>query len=520
MGNDHERAVAVVGAGVAGLAAAYSLVDRGHPLDLIERSDRIGGHADTREVGGKHVDVGFMVLNNVTYPNLTEWLTRLGVAIAPSDMSFSVSNSSAEWCSDGFSGMFANWNSIVSSKHWHMLVEMLRFQREVESFLRSPLQTDITLGHFVSSRGFSDYFVHNYLVPVCSSVWSTPGKLILESSAECILRFMSNHHMLQLIFRPGWLTVNGRSHQYVHKVQQHIEANGGSVHTSTVVERVQPCDDGVALHFSSGSVQRYKRAVLATHAPDALRMLGNDASPSQRQLLSSFAYSASKLYLHRDARYMPTRRCAWASWNFRSSSAGNDNVCLTYWLNRLQNLGDVPADPKAESKDGDPVLVTLNPQERPRAVLQEWETSHPVPSREANSASKRMCTIQGENCLYFCGAYEGFGFHEDGVKSGFACASAVSDELHPLKSPKATNGFVNGANGHHDDVNAVFKHGSHILKQNPPHMLVMGTHYVARLLCVSFFRSVACVHFFTHEIHYPSFHCRSLLNLIWSCAGH
>lgn len=497
-------AVAVVGSGVAGLACAFSLAEKGYSVHLLERSNTLGGHADTRIVGKTQVDVGFMVYNNVTYPNMAEWFTRLGVVCEPSDMSFSVSKhargfageSQLEWSSDGLSGMFATRSNIVSRSHWRMLAEMLRFEHEVERFLQqhnlhsSNIQT---LSEFVHAHGFSEYFVHNYLVPVCSSIWSTPGSLILQSSAESILRFMRNHHMLQLLFRPAWLTVAGRSSEYVTRVRQYIENNGGKVFTGASIERAIPDANAgsVALYHELSSVPwHYKRVVLAVHAPDALAMLGRNATPLQQKLLNSFTYCRSKLYLHRDARYMPWRRSAWASWNFMSSGEESGNVCLTYWLNRLQNLGEVAADPPDESKDGDPVLVTLNPSEKPRGVVAEWETSHPMPSAEANSAAKWLHSVQGQNNVYICGAYEGFGFHEDGVKSGFACAAALSDDLGGENQQSHTDARNGLDKPKEDEAKGPFAHGHHVLRPNPPHMLVTGHHYVARLFCVRFLRCV------------------------------
>lgn len=419
-----------------------------------------------------------------------------------------------------------------SPLHWRMLSEMQRFEREANRFLvsHSNLEDesayDVSLGEFVRASGFSDYFIFNYLVPICSSIWSTPGERILECSARCIFRFLRNHHMLQvracvratissshlgnsggvtssskprlfssiikcliysvqIAFRPRWLTVRGRSKAYVQKVCDFIRNRGGDLKCNSEVRSVHRRGSGVEVVTTNGDstfhgkVRPYveldwehcgcamlkfcfcwhawRKVILACHAPDSLAMLGEQATDEERSILGGFEYHESKLFLHRDASLMPSRKSAWASWNFLSGAREGD-ICLTYWLNRLQSLGDVPDD-ESFGSGVRPVLVTLNPATRPRGIVKEWRTSHPVPSQEAYAASQKLHRLQGHGGIFFCGAYEGFGFHEDGACSGFRAAK------HALSAP------VENA-----------------LRPLPRHMLVYGFSWILREVCLSFFR--------------------------------
>eukprot|EP00899_Mesostigma_viride_P018529 jgi/Mesvir1/26678/Mv20460-RA.1 len=288
-------------------------------------------------------------------------------------------------------------------------------------------QEDMTLGEFLKRGRYSYRFCEHYIVPVCASIWSCSPANIKNSSARSILSFLRNHHMLQLFGRPQWLTVKGRSEKYVEKVVRAILANPDcKVLTGTSVETIIPGSNGVRVTTTNGASNTFDACVLATHAPDALHVLGEHASDEQRRVLGAFVYSRSKIYLHRDISLLPASQDAWSAWNFMGGGSNGGNVCVTYLLNRLQNL----------TLAGAPVLVTLNPPKKPTSVVSSWEASHPVPSRAASRAIAEMKQIQGRGRLFMCGAYAGYGFHEDGVKSGFAAAAALLGQTwEPLSNP-------------------------------------------------------------------------------------
>jgi len=307
------------------------------------------------------------------------------------------------------------------------------------------------LGQFVAARGYSPFFVDNYLVPICSSIWSTPGAAILACDALTLLSFLKNHHMLQLAGRPQWITPARRSAAYTSAVAAALVALGAEVRTGCAVARVTRGGGGarpsLALAGEAGAAPplEFDSILLAVHAPEALALLGETASVAERETLGAFGYSTSTVYLHRDATLMPRRRAAWAAWNFLEAATGGGGrggVCLTYWLNKLQNLGDVPfAAAGGGGGAPPPVLVTLNPAQPPAHVVRQWQAAHPVPSRAAAAAKRRLPQLQGAGGggLYFAGAYAGYGFHEDGVVSGLQAAAAAlrapPPNLLPLARP-------------------------------------------------------------------------------------
>ena len=346
-----------------------------------------------------------------------------------------------EWGSNGLGGLFAQKSNAVSPQFLRMVADLPRFEREVLAYLAKweaadALASDaLSLGDWLAKRRFTASFTYHYLIPVCSSIWSTPGAGILTADALTILSFLRNHHMLQLFNRPQWLTVAGRSRTYVDAAVAHLESCGGSVRTHTRVVSVQHGDPekgqpaGVTLQ--GGETLAFDAVIVACHAPDALTLLGKGATIHETTVLSAFQYSTSDVYLHRDASLMPRSRAAWSAWNFLSEeSAPGGGVCLTYHLNTLQNLGHVPfaaASPGHDSKDTPPVLVTLNPAEPPEHVTAVWQASHPIPSRAAALMKRRIPALNegafaSGGAVYFAGAYCGFGFHEDGIVAGFTAA--------------------------------------------------------------------------------------------------
>ncbi|XP_021752422.1 uncharacterized protein LOC110717930 [Chenopodium quinoa] len=413
--------VAVVGGGISGLGAAYEIAKTGVKVVLYEKEDYLGGHAKTVRIDGIDLDLGFMVFNRVTYPNMMELFESLGIEMEDSDMSFSVSldkGRGCEWGSrNGLSGLFAQKTNAVNPYFLKMIQEIFKFKNEVIMYLEelennSEMDRTQTLGHFIKSRGYSELFQKAYLVPMCASIWSCPSDTVMNFSAFSILSFCRNHHLLQVFGRPQWLTVKGRSHCYVNKVREELENRGVQVKTNSEVISVSTSDEGCTLLCSDGSKDIYDRCIIAVHAPDAIQMLGNEATYDERSILGAFQYVYSDIYLHRDINFMPKNPAAWSAWNFLGTI--DNKLCLTYWLNVLQNI-----------ESSLPFLVTLNPPHQPENMLLKWTTGHPVPSVAATKTSLDLGNIQGTRGIWFCGAYQGYGFHEDGLKAGMVAAQGV-----------------------------------------------------------------------------------------------
>ncbi|KAL3634448.1 hypothetical protein CASFOL_021502 [Castilleja foliolosa] len=414
--------VAVVGGGISGLVSAYVAAEGGAEVALYEKDDYLGGHAKTVTIDGTSLDLGFMVFNRVTYPNMMEFFESLGVEMELSDMSFAVSldkGLGCEWGSrSGLSGLFAQKKNIMNPYFWKMIKEITKFKDDVLNYLEElennpDIDRNETLGHFVQSRGYSELFQKAYIIPICGSIWSCSSEGVMSFSAYSILSFCRNHHLLQLFGRPQWLTVKWRSQDYVEKVRQVLESKRCRIRTNAEVCSVLSNDEGCSIICKDGSEDTYDQCIIAAHAPDALNMLGNQATFDELRILGAFQYVYSDVYLHRDKKFMPQNTAAWSAWNFLGTI--NKKVCLTYWLNVLQNI----------SETGLPFLVTLNPPSKPDHTLLKWSTSHPIPSVAASKASAELSLIQGKRKIWFCGAYQGYGFHEDGLKAGMLAANGL-----------------------------------------------------------------------------------------------
>ncbi|XP_077228232.1 uncharacterized protein LOC143861185 [Tasmannia lanceolata] len=413
--------VAVIGAGISGLVSAYVLAKAGVEVVLYEKENYLGGHARTVTFDGTDLDLGFMVFNGVTYPNMMEFFESLGVDIEASDMSFSVSldkGKGCEWGSrNGLSSLFAQRSNALNPFFWQMIREIIKFKSDVIEYLEvlennPDLDRNETLGSFIKSHGYSLLFQEAYLVPVCASIWSCPSEGVMTFSAFSVLSFCRNHHLLQLFGRPQWLTVRWRSHTYVNKVREELESRCCQIRKGCAVQSVSTANGGCFVLDVHGSQEMYDGCIMAIHAPDALRTL-EGATYEETRVLGAFQYVYSDVFLHRDKNLMPQNPTAWSAWNFLGTT-GN-KVCLTYWLNVLQNIDDT----------GLPFLVTLNPPHTPHHNLLKWSTSHPVPSVAAAKALLELDGIQGKRGIWFCGAYQGYGFHEDGLKAGMVAANSL-----------------------------------------------------------------------------------------------
>ncbi|MET9209065.1 MULTISPECIES: NAD(P)/FAD-dependent oxidoreductase [Streptomyces] len=415
------RRTAVVGSGVAGLTAAHVL-HKAHDVTLYEADDRVGGHAHTHELaasdGGVHrVDSGFIVHNRRTYPHLLRLFDELGVATRESEMSMSVR---CEGCgleyagARGVAGLLAQPRSALRGPYLRMLAEVPRFHRAARALLELPEgpATEMTLGEFTRRGRFSPYFHAHFLTPVVSAVWSCDPVTALRYPARYLFRFLAHHGMLTVGGSPVWRTVTGGSRAYVERVVKQLTA----VHTATPVRAVTRHADGVELTTEDGTTTPYDSVVIATHPDQALRLLA-DPTDAERAALGAFTYSRNPTLLHTDTALLPRSRGARASWNYLmpSCAADADHVTVSYDMNRLQRL-DAP----------ERFVVTLNGSDRvdPASVRARMVYEHPVYTPESVAAQARLPALSGP-VTAFAGAYHGWGFHEDGCRSGAEAAAAL-----------------------------------------------------------------------------------------------
>lgn len=416
-----DERIAVVGAGVAGLGAAW-LLTRQHRVTLFERNSYLGGHTNTAtlEEGGQPVavDTGFIVYNEPNYPNLTALFAELGVATRPGDMSFGVSvgDGRLEYAGSSLATLFAQRRNLASPSFLGMLSDILRFNRVCKRRLADGSLGDGTVGELLDELRLGAPFRHHYLLPMAAAIWSCPVSRMLDFPAASLVRFYENHGLLNITDRPQWRTVCGGSQRYVQRM---LPALAGNVRSDNPVCRVRRLDRGVELTLSDGQREHFDQVVLACHADEALSLLA-DPTPTEQALLSAFAYQANRAVLHSDVRLMPRRRAVWSSWNYLAESAGarlgDPQVSVTYWMNRLQGL--------QAQRD---YLVSLNPLREPEQHLvhREFVYHHPVFDARAMAAQQQLARLQGRINTWYCGSYFGYGFHEDALRSGVAVARAL-----------------------------------------------------------------------------------------------
>jgi predicted NAD/FAD-binding protein len=414
--------IAVIGSGIAGLAAAWRL-SLTHDVTLYEADARPGGHANTRrvEVSGRMVDVdtGFIVYNPRNYPNFTPMLDWLGVDTAPSDMSFAASLDGGrfEYASNP-DGLFAQKRNLVRPRMWRMIGDILRLHGHAR---RGDMGDEArTLDEFLRGEGYSEAFREDHILPMCAAIWSSPVERMRGYPARAFFEFFTNHGLLQLADRPKWRTVKGGSRNYVERLLADFR---GELRLAAPVRRLERDAAGVTVH-AAGRTDRYDRIVLACHSDQALALL-DAPDPLERDLLGAIAYRPNTAVLHLDTRLMPRRRSAWASWNYLESRrvpGGSNRISLTYWMNALQPL-----------PTRTPVLVTLNPEIEPDPglVLHTDHYDHPVFDSKAIAAQTRFGLLQGHRQTWYCGAWLGSGFHEDGIQSGLAVAEALGAPERP-----------------------------------------------------------------------------------------
>ncbi len=422
--------VAVVGAGISGLGCAHALRDVAQ-VTLYEAEARLGGHTHTVDVAldGLEfpVDTGFLVYNERTYPNLIRLFAELDVPVARSDMSFAVSvcdgNRRIEWSGTDLAGVFAQRRNLVSPRFLGMLRDILRFNAQATRLASGQEQVDVRqpLGEFLDRERYGTAFRGWYLLPMAAAIWSCPMATMLAYPVATFVRFCHNHGLLQVSNRPQWYTVRGGARQYV----QRIAAGLPDVRTAEPVLEVRrdATGQGAVVRSRSG-VARYDQVVLACHSDQAATLLA-DADATERSVLGAVGYQPNRAWLHTDTRLMPIERRVWSSWNYLSAGGNEPAVSVTYLLNRLQPL-----------PFSTPLLLSLNPLVEPRAetVLGRFDTSHPVFDAAAVEAQQQLAGLQGRRGVWFAGAWVGYGFHEDGLKSGLAVAAAIRQQLEsPLR---------------------------------------------------------------------------------------
>jgi len=427
------RRVAVIGSGISGLAVARELV--GHAaVTLFESGEYFGGHAHTVDVtmeGVTHgVDTGFLVFNERTYPNLIRLFGELQVETALSDMSFSVQVPAArgsaplEWSGSNLNGVFAQRGNLLRPRFWRMLSELLRFNRLCTELARRNAEAELvqSIGDFLDRERFSREFRDWYFLPMIGCIWSCPTEQMLSFPIATMIRFCHNHGLLQVADRPRWFTVRGGARRYVEKIVAGIADARPSTPVRSI-RRLAPagsaaaCSAGVLVSTDSSN-ERFDEAVLACHSDQALALLA-DPTDAEQSALGAIAYHRNRAVLHTDTSVLPRRRRAWAAWNYERAAESSPEpaaVCLHYLLNKLQPL------PFAT-----PLMVSLNPLVEPRAgtVLGDFEYAHPVFDLAAIAAQRRLPDLQGRVGTWYCGAWTRYGFHEDGLSSGLAVASAL-----------------------------------------------------------------------------------------------
>ncbi len=406
------------------MSAAWLLAPH-FDVTVLEADNRIGGHSNTVSIplSGKEVDVdtGFIVFNEATYPNLTALFQHLGVETQGTNMSFAASmrGGSMEYSGESLGGLIAQKSNLLRPRFWSMLYDLQRFYRMAPAAIRqnnpgaSAITNSMTLGQFLNHHRFGSAFIDDHLLPLSAAIWSANPGDILNYPVEAFVRFHENHGLLNFTNRPIWRTVVGGSKNYVKKL---TAGYSQSIVLDAQLASIRRHQDGVDLIDILGKSMRFDHVILATHADQALELLG-DPSARERDLLSAIRYSRNEAWLHSDPALMPKRQTAWASWNFLQESGEHERLVVTYWMNKLQKLNT--------NRD---LFVTLNPNVEPRADLcHRVETyEHPVVDFAALNAQKHLWSLQGINRTWFCGAYFGAGFHEDGLQSGLAAAEALA----------------------------------------------------------------------------------------------
>lgn len=452
-----KKRVAIIGAGISGLGCAYAL--RQHPefdITLYEAGNHIGGHSNTVDfscsIDGKEithgVDTGFLVFNRKTYPRLVRLFEEIQAPVAPSEMSFSVSidtsaksgsNKKIEWAGNDINSFFGQRSNLLSPSFWRMAYDILRFNRLATRLAQAQIEAghlykepDEKISDFLKRHRFSQSFKENYFLPMIGAIWSCSVEQMLEFPIQTMVRFCHNHGLLQIQNRPQWLTIQGGSREYVKRIVTALEKHHVAIKRECVL-RVNTNQNGEPVEVISQSGSTYfDEIIMACHSDQALDLV-HGIDQQARKILAAVPYQKNRAILHTDIRFLPEAKRCWAAWNYTAKSGDKPNskqhVSVNYLINRLQPLPDELQDIQ--------IIVSLNPSEEPdpKLVHQEIHYSHPVFDMRAIQAQKELPLIQGTSSIWYCGAWTGFGFHEDGLRSGELVAEALIESIRqPVKT--------------------------------------------------------------------------------------
>ena len=412
--------IAVVGSGISGLGAAYNLSKK-HNVDLFEKNDHFGGHAHTVKIPIGYnkevaVDIGFMVFNKKTYPNLIKFFLENKIEIEKSDMSFSVSvkGSNVEYCGKGINGIFSNRANLLKPKFIKMFLEIISFYNSCEK-LNIDKSEERTLGEYLKSIKLSNYFINYHIIPMVSAIWSMPPYEASQMPLKFFLSFFKNHGLFKLKNRPQWYTVAKRSKTYVDKIISQIS---GEYYKNYQINKIIRNERGIKiLYGEENEFFNYDKIVVATHADEALKLI-DKPTPEETRILKNFKYRENLAIIHTDESMMPLNKKAWCSWNSNMHIENNNKTSVTYWLNQLQNL-----------KINKNIFLTLNPfsQIPEDKILKKIKFTHPYYDKQALDHQKELQLIQNKENILFCGSYFGYGFHEDGLKSSIDMLKSIND---------------------------------------------------------------------------------------------
>ena len=423
--------IAIIGSGISGLSCAW-LLNQSQDITLYEKDDRLGGHANTVSFDlhqqNIDVDTGFIVFNPLNYPNLVRFLEKLNVESCDTEMSFgmSINNGELEYSGTGLNGLFAQKQNLMRPRFWSMRYDLMKFYKEAPNFKHAPSIDEMSLGELLEKYHCGNPFIYNHLLPMAAAIWSTPVNKMLDYPANCFIRFCMNHGLLQLNDRPQWKTIIGGSKTYVEKIRIELK---DKIRLNTHIKSISRHNGKVMVSNIHGQIEEYDHVVFACHSDQALKLL-SDATQQENDLLSCFPYKKNQAILHLDTELMPKRRKVWSSWNYLSSDNKNteQQVSVSYWMNKLQPL-------KTET----PIIVSLNPIKAPNpdSIIRSFFYEHPTFNQSSFSAQKQLWQLQGKQNTWFCGAYFGYGFHEDGLQSGLAVAEALGGIARPwsLENP-------------------------------------------------------------------------------------
>lgn len=421
--------VAIIGSGISGLSAAWLLRNH-YDITVYEADNRVGGHANTviaaQDGNDIAVDTGFIVYNERNYPNLTELFKTLGVCTSASEMSFAASldNGKLEYSGSGLNGLLGQRRNLINPGFWVMVRDILRFYREAPLTLTDETYEQASLGDYLEQAGYGSAFIENHLLPMGAAIWSTSAGDMKRYPLRAFVRFLNSHGLLALKDRPQWRTVTGGSAEYVRKISRDF---ADKIRLNAPVKRIRREATGVTVTDASGASDRFSHIIIATHADQALAML-DDADEQERALLGAFQYSDNTAVLHSDTALMPKRKRVWSSWNYIGTVQKDHSrsLCVTYWMNRLQSI-----------QSREPLLVTLNPVKEinPAKIIRSFDYKHPLFDQGALTAQHDLWRLQGQRNTWFCGAYWGYGFHEDGLQAGLAAAEHLSGLRRPWNRP-------------------------------------------------------------------------------------